>query len=586
MPMFPPCASPNFGRRHGALLTLLLPLAGFGCASQDEAASSDRSGGLEPAAQPSLGAANAGASFQGAPGAGNVTGSGGSSAAGVPALPDEVETNVEFELPHAGDRYVYAANPESDSVAVIDSETLGIQTVEAGDGPTFLQTLGGTDAAVVLNVGSDDATIIRTKNGVSTTTSVDVQPGSNAIAVSKDGRHAVVYFNADHRSVGSTGSFQDLSVLTLDADGDLSTGMTVGFRPSQVSFSEDGKFAFVVTEDGTSILDFAQIKKGGAGIANTVSLGNDADARSLDVSVTPDGAYALARRENDSALRLANLKTEELLTLDLNAHVPLPEVAITADGGVPDAALVVAPVTDVDLAPNGKFALAVVRDFRTVLKVPIPEAFTDPSTIIAIQFDKEIIGSVSISPDSKRALLYTTVVDDNERISILDIEEETFEPVRLPKAVQAITIAPDSETALIVHRKLAGDPNQAGISPDELIDRSFGYSVLKLATGFSKLQLTPSQLGPSLIVPDGSNMFILFNNPALAEREVQRVGLESFLVKSLILGSPPVSVGAVPKSKKVFVGQEHPDGRITFIDWTNDKTESVTGFELNSRIRE
>ena len=169
---------------------------------------------------------------------------------------------------------------------------------------------------------------------------------------------------------------------------------------------------------------------------------------------------------------------------------------------------------------------------------------------------------------------------------MLDIENETFEPVTLPKAVQAVKISPDSKTALVVHRKLEGDPNEPGIDPDALIDRSFGYSVLQLETKFSKLQITPSQLGPSLMVPGGSHIFILFNSPGQNISEVHRIGLDSFLVNTIELGSPPISVGAVPKSKKVFVGQQHPDGRITFIDWNTEETESVTGFELNSRIRE
>src|SRR5690606_21269838 len=104
----------------------------------------------------------------------------------------------------------------------------------------------------------------------------------------------------------------------------------------------------------------------------------------------------------------------------------------------------------------------------------------------------EIIGSVNIAPNGKRALLYTTAQETNERLTILDLEEETLHTVRLPKSVRAVTISPDSESALLVHRKLPGDPNDTGISPDELIDRSYGYSVLRLEDGFSKLQLTPS----------------------------------------------------------------------------------------------
>jgi DNA-binding beta-propeller fold protein YncE len=101
---------------------------------------------------------------------------------------------------------------------------------------------------------------------------------------------------------------------------------------------------------------------------------------------------------------------------------------------------------------------------------------------------------------------------------------------------------------------------------------------------FAKLQLTLAPLGPSTIVPDSSNLFILFNT--LGVREVQRVDLRSLRVFPTELGSPPISVGAVPDTNRVFVGQDHPDGRISFIDSTTGAVQSVTGFELNSRIRE
>ena len=86
------------------------------------------------------------------------------------------------------------------------------------------------------------------------------------------------------------------------------------------------------------------------------------------------------------------------------------------------------------------------------------------------------------------------------------------------------------------------------------------------------------------IVPDGSYLFILFN--ARGVREVQKVETKSFLVEPIPLGSPPISLGAVPVSERVFVNQEHPDGRITFIDWKTSEARTVTGFELNSRIQD
>ena len=78
---------------------------------------------------------------------------------------------------------------------------------------------------------------------------------------------------------------------------------------------------------------------------------------------------------------------------------------------------------------------------------------------------------------------------------------------------------------------------------------------------------------------------MLFDESA-ASYELQRVNLATFAVDHMTLGSRPVSIGSVPASQKVFVGQDHADGRISFIDWVTSEIESVTGFVLNSRIRE
>lgn len=521
-----------------------------------------------------------------------------------PPLPPEVEQDFEFELPHSGQRYVYAVNPDTDTVAVIDANSLAIQSVEAGDEPRFLQTLAGTDAAVVLNAGSADATVIRTANGKSTTTTVSVQAGTNAIAVAPDGKHAVVYFDAEQRSAGTSGSYQDVSILFLGDGKDRSIAMTVGFRPSKVSFSDDGKFAHVVTEDGVSILDFAEIEDKGSHIARTVGISDDAKLLS-DVSITSDGAYALARRENESTLRLIDLDSGDIATLDLaTLQAPSDDEApmFELDGGAPDAdagaaiepatpavpatPVINAPVTDLDLAPSGTFALAVLRNAGKVVELAIPGSFTSGKPSNVFSLDQQIVGSVSIAPDSKKALLYTTAVDNAERMIVLDVESADTQLIKLPKAIASVTIAEDSETAFIVHKKLEGDPNQAGIDPDTALDRAYGYSVFDFETGFSKLQTSTTQVGPSTVVPDGSNLFVLFNDPALSLREVHQVDLTSFVIEHIALGSPPTSIGAVADTHKVFVGQEHPDGRIAFIDWTSGELESVTGFELNSRIRE
>jgi len=156
----------------------------------------------------------------------------------------------------------------------------------------------------------------------------------------------------------------------------------------------------------------------------------------------------------------------------------------------------------------------------------------------------------------------------------------------LRKSIAGVAVAPDGETALIVHKKAQGSPNDPGLDADTKIDRSFGYSVLRVSTGDVKLQVTDVAPGSFTIAPDSGFLFILFRDDARGIREVQKVDAMSFLVQPIALGSPPISLGTVPGSERVFVNQDHPDGRITLINWRTNETRTVTGFELNSRIRD
>ena len=563
-----------------AALGLALLGAAWGCAADSAA---------DASASPAFGGSS------GSSGSGAVNGGGAAAGTGgVPIIPPEQEVEAEFELPHAGEHYVYAANPEADSVAVIDATTLAIHSVEAGDEPRFLQTLAGMDKAIVLNVSSEDASVITTLDGQSTAVSVGVHGGANTIAVAPDGNHAVVYFDAAKKTAGTpAGSFQDLTVITLVGGTPRKADMTVGFRPSAVFFADDSSKAFVVTENGVSVLDFAAIDRDGGGIAPPVPVSANVDARALDVSITSSGQYALGRNENDASLRLVDLEQRTTAVLDLTGYVLVPPDGAAGASGAAGADPGTTPppqaergaITDVDLSPASDFALAVIRSSSTLLQIPIPGGFDDPSQIVARRIEGNLVGSVTLSGDSRFALLYTTALDDVERLTIVDLQTDaTPLTIDTKKAISAVAIAPDHRNALLVHKKLPGDPNAAELDPELVIDYSHGYSLVQLESGFAKLALTAAEVGSFTAVPDGSAMFLLFNSDTV--HEVQRAGLTDFHVTSFELGSPPVSVGAVPGSSKVFVGQEHPDGRITFIDWTTFDVKSVTGFELNSKIRE
>ena len=483
--------------------------------------------------------------------------------------PPEVEERRDFETPRAGARYVYVANPRRDTVAVIDSTTLAIRSVEAGDGPTYLSAVPGRDVAIVLNVGSDDATILRTDASGTRTQTLPVVEGTNAVAVAPDGRHAIAWLDTSVAGSGiGTGSFQDITLLRLDRtlDGtlaDTAVNLTVGFRPLEVVFAQDGSTAFVVTEDGISVVHFADITT--PTIVPLLLIDDATSVFARDVSITGDGRYALVRTEGASVVRLVSLSDATVTTMDVGV-----------------------PISDVDLSPTGTFALVVLRETSTLLRIPLPSGFSDPDRIVATTFAAETFGSVTITPDGRRALLYTTATPV-ERLIVVDLDAAAAEPpriVRLRKAVRAVGVAPDGTTAIVIHTRIPGDPSDPGIDLDTRIDRSFGYTMLDLRSGFAKLQITEAEVGPLALSPDGAYAFTFLRNDAASVRVLQRIALASFIVDDYALGSAPLSLGIVPETSRAFVGQLHPEGRISFLEWATGDLVSVTGFELNGRISE
>jgi hypothetical protein len=498
---------------------------------------------------------------------GSGSGSGGSPGG---ELPPEVEEQRSFDEPRAGARFVYVANAQRDSVAVIDSVGLGIRTVQVGDTPSFLATVPGADVALVINLGTQDVNVLRTgADGVTSVGRVPVVAGANRISVSRTGAHAIAWFDSSQRGGPIPGSFQEISLLSLAPGADTSVPMTVGFRPSDVVFADDGSAAFVVTEDGISVIRFADVK--GPAVAPFVRVGELGAGMPapLDVGVTPDGRWAVARQEGSSRVILVDLANRTASSVDLGA-----------------------PVTDLDLAASGAFAVAVLRGQNALVRLPVPAGFTDAGARQVRSFPGETVGSASLAPDGKSAVLYTNAATPPvERVLIVDLTSDAPAlPVRLKKPVRAVAVAPDGRAAVVLHTKVAGDPTMAGLDVEAQIDRSYGYTVVDLHTGFAKLQLTPADVSTMAITPDGGHAFLVVRQPqANTEvRLVQRIALGSFIVDDFQLGSPPLAIAVLPGTggagKRVFVSQAHPEGRISFIDWEGHDVQSVTGFELNGRI--
>ena len=355
-------------------------------------------------------------------------------------------------------------------------------------------------------------------------------------------------------------------MLSLTPGMDTAFDLTVGFRPADVVFADDSSGAFVVTEDGISIIRFATVT--GPTVAPFVRF-PDAGANAakvVDVSVTADGRWAVARREGAT----------QVMLIDLARHRQHRRAHRRArQRGSPT--WISAPPAPSCWRCCGR--RTPTCDWRC------PAAF-DPGAVVERHvLTGELVGSAALSADGNTAVLYTTAVEPAvERLVVVDLKPGATTaplPVPLKKGVRAVAVAPDGKTAIVLHTKVAGDPADPKIDVEAQIDRSYGYTIVNLQSGFPKLQLTSADVSSLALTPDGARAFVLVRSSRL----VQRIALGSFIVDDFPVGSPPVALAVLGDAvKRVFVSQEHPEGRISFINWETGVVESVTGFELNGRI--
>ncbi|MBN1605319.1 MAG: hypothetical protein JW940_01725 [Polyangiaceae bacterium] len=504
------------------------------------------------------------------------------------AFPSEFGPYVD--PPQGAEHYVYVLYPDGDSIAVIKAGGGGLATLRTGIHPSYLKVVPGTDDAVVLNTGSDEASLVRIDaEGELGASNVSVIPGANYLVIAPDGRHAIAYFDAARLPSGEPfGDFQSVSLLDLSGSKLRGVTVSVGFKPRAVFFQGDNQRAFVVTEAAISIIELDAMVDGGGGVAPSVGLSLQATVpEDVRVSVGQSGEYALLHDAGSSQLLLLTLADGSLQALEVADYFRVNEA------GEPDVngkLLANAHISGVALTEDGKFAVAAVSAQDAVVRIPIPEGFADPTLGRVARTSTLSAGRVAVVPNSDLVIAYPSSDQQSvEKAAVVDFSSDT--PVArdyaLRKGVRSVWISPKGTVACIIHSKADGSPYEEGLTLDAQIDRSQGYTLLRPdLEDVQKLQLTVARPKAIAATPGDEYLFIIFNMPSADVREIQRVDVNSLGVDvPLVLDSLPTAVGALGATQTIFVNQDHPDGRITFIDWPEGETTTVTGFELNSRIR-
>jgi len=499
-------------------------------------------------------------------------------APGEGAPEDSPEVEFEFSSPLSSRRYVYVAMPELNALARIDGETLDVASVPVGQRPRVIAAVPNSDAVIALDQPNGTATLVRAIPGEPDRAStVRTLPHMNRLDVTDDGGYAVAWFDLQLAAeqaggvggIEDVGSFQDVTLLAVGDEGAtlLSVDAAVGFGPRAVTFDSGGDRAFVVTDDGISIIDLADAFSSGPGVSSPLAVTEDplSDPLGIEVAITPAGDYAVIREQGLNELRILTLQGDQTGAL---AVLPLPDTP-----------------TDVDLAPDGTRAYAVLRSAESIAVVDVPGDAGDGDGVEFIDIPNGAVGSFVLSDDGARALSFTNAALI-ELLAVVELDRPDF-PVavrRLQKSVRAVAFDSTATSALVIHAKAPGDPTEA-TTFEEFIDRSHGYSIVDIDSGFAKLQVTDVAPGPLSFAENGARAFLALDGSALGlPSSVHTIELDTAVVRQRALNSPPEAVGVLTDANAAFVSQRHPLGRISFIDLTTDAIRTVTGFDLNGRV--
>ena len=172
---------------------------------------------------------------------------------------DDYEPEVEDDLlalkPATTPEYVFVANPERNTVTRISVPGLAVVTTEVDLNPISIAVTPDNKTAVSFNMDSNTLSIIDAETLEVQT--VAVRAGRNEMVMSPDGEWVICYFNQSSDEPGARGggaqSYNDISLVNVESLDHYP--MVVGANPHGVRFSAAGDAAVVVSDAYLSHID-------------------------------------------------------------------------------------------------------------------------------------------------------------------------------------------------------------------------------------------------------------------------------------------------------------------------------------------
>jgi hypothetical protein len=195
--------------------------------------------------------------------------------------------------------------------------------------------------------------------------------------------------------------------------------------------------------------------------------------------------------------------------------------------------------------------------------------------------DGEVFGSVLMSPDSSKGLLYSTASGMSRFASWDRTAEDPNDAISvrsLVKPVGSMAVSPTGGTALVFH----DDSNGEDVDSSSPFYGEYALTMIDLSDFFANPLLLPAEPTGYADTEDGQTGFFVMDG----EPYLEVLHYDSLLYNEIELKSEPVHLGVLPETRTAYISQEHDLGRISFFDVDADELQTITGFELNAGIQD
>jgi DNA-binding beta-propeller fold protein YncE len=240
------------------------------------------------------------------------------------------ETEDDFTKlePAPTDAYVFVVNAARNTVSRISVPQLQVITADVGVNPTAVETTSDYTKAVVFNEGSDSVSIIDAET--LDVTEVPVRDNFNTMQMSNDGRWVICFHNNSSEegqtSEGGLQSFNEISLV--DTETATHFPMAVGFNPRTVRYTPDSNRALVVSDEYVALIDLtAEIPT-----PSMVQIAEDLldPPPAEEILVEPSGAYAFVRQFGEDQLVVLDLEHEVVDRIDVGFNPT--DIDLSPDG--------------------------------------------------------------------------------------------------------------------------------------------------------------------------------------------------------------------------------------------------------------